>query len=81
MISKKEVRRRFGDTAVISRTGGFLLVHLDRPTPELVGERTAAFKPEDYFDPDCPLCELQRAQGLVVFDDYGDNADEEILLE
>jgi hypothetical protein len=82
MLSDDEVRLRFGDEARISRRAGFVLVHLDQPTPARIRRRTAAFDPDKYFDPDCPLCRIQRSQGLVVFDDYGDGAaDEEILLE
>ena len=81
MLSDKEVRRRYGDEAVISRSCGFVLVHLDQPVAELVRERTATFDPDDYFEPGCPMCDVQRAERLVIFDAYGNSPEEEILLE
>lgn len=81
MLQDREVRRRFGASAVVSRAAGFVLVHLDNPPPEVIHARTARFDPEDYFDEDCPMCEIQRAQGLVIFDDYGDSNAEEIIVD
>ena len=81
MISDEEVRRRYGDKAVISRRCGMVLVHLDHPDQDLVNERTEDFDPDEFFEPECPLCQLQRSQGVVVFDNYGDDCTEEILLE
>ena len=81
MLSDEEIRRRYGDEAVISRRRGVVLVHLDHPDQALVNERTEEFDPDEFFEPECPLCQLQRSQGVVVFDDYGDDFEEEILLE
>jgi hypothetical protein len=56
-------------------------VHLDRPSSALVRSRTEEFVPEDYFDDDCWLCQMQKNGGIVVFDDDSAYEDEEILLE
>jgi hypothetical protein len=69
MLSNKEVRAIYGERAVISRKGSFVLVHLDSPTRRLVQERTREFEPEEYFCSDCPLCQLLKDGGVVVFDD------------
>jgi hypothetical protein len=81
MITDQEVRRRYGADAIVSRHAGFVLVHLDRPSARQVRNRTRRFDPDRFFDPDCPLCRIQRASGVVVFDDYGDAGAEDILLE
>ena len=69
MLSKKEVRRIYGKDAVVSRTGSFVLVHLDKPSPELVRKRTREFNPDEYFSPDCPLCEMLKEGGVIIYDD------------
>ena len=48
--SDDDLRRVYGDEAVFTRAGLFLLVHLDAPTAELVAKRTAEFSPDDYFE-------------------------------
>jgi hypothetical protein len=80
MISDDEIRARYGSAALISRKAHFVLVHLDRPTADAMRLRTEAFDPSTYFQEDCPLCAIQRAQGIVVFDADPDDA-EEILIE
>ena len=80
MLSDDEVRSRYGAHAIVSRKDDFVLVHLDQPDDRRVQERTEAFDPRDYFDPDCPLCALQWASGVYVFDDFPAD-DEEILIE
>lgn len=68
--SDDELRKVFGEDAIISRVGKFNLIHLDNPGPEEVARRVEEFKPEDLFDDDCPLCKLLRDEGgNVVYDD------------
>ena len=69
MISNKEIRALYGSKAVISRKGAFVLVHLDSPSREKVRSRTKEFDPEEFFCPDCPLCQMLMKGGVVVFDD------------
>ena len=69
MLSNKEIRALYGPKAVISRKGSFVLVHLDKPTRATVRKRSQEFDPAEFFCPDCPLCQLLRESGIVVFDD------------
>jgi len=69
MLSIKEIRALYGRKAVVSRKGTFTLVHLDAPSRATVRRRTAEFDPEDFFCADCPLCQLLKGSGVVVFDD------------
>ena len=80
MISDEEIFFMYGKNAVISRKGRFTLVHLDRPTTELVRVRTENFDPDEFFDCNCPICSLTKEGGIVVFDDSPFD-EEEILLE
>ncbi len=80
MFSDDEIRARYGAHAIVSRKDGFVLVHLDQPDRTLVRSRTKDFDSREYFEPDCPLCAIQRARGIYVFDDISDD-EEEILLE
>jgi hypothetical protein len=80
MISDEEIFFMYGKNAVISRKGRFTLVHLDRPTTELVRVRTENFDPDEFFDCNCPICDLTKEGGIVVFDDSPFDEDE-ILLE
>jgi hypothetical protein len=80
MISDEDVFFMYGKQAVISRKGRFTLVHLDRPTTELVRVRTENFDPDEFFDCNCPICDLTKEGGIVVFDDSPFD-EEEILLE
>ena len=68
-MSDEELLFMYGEHAVLSRKGAFVLVHLDRPSPELVRLRTTAFNPDEFFCPDCELCQMLKAGGVVVFDD------------
>jgi hypothetical protein len=83
MPTDDELRAQYGANVLISRSRGFALVHLDAPGLSLVRERTRVFDPDEYFEPDCPLCAIQRIRRVVVFDELfeppGD--DEEILLD
>jgi hypothetical protein len=81
MPDDDEVRARWGENAAISRKGDFILVHLDGPGEDIVRRRTEDFDPDDYFDDDCPLCQIQRAGRVFVFDDYPEDADEWAPLE
>jgi hypothetical protein len=80
MLSDEEIFFIYGNNAVISRTGRFALVHLDRPSAELVRVRTETFDPAQFFHPDCPICELSKERGVVIFDESA-YEEEEILLE
>ena len=80
MLSDEEILFMYGKNAVISRKGRFTLVHLDRPSAELVRVRTENFDPDIFFKCDCRICDLTKEGGLVVFDDSAYD-DEEILLE
>jgi len=80
MLSDEEIFFIYGRNAVISRKDRFTLVHLDRPSTELVRVRTETFDPNEFFDCDCSICELTRASGIVIFDDSA-YEEEEILLE
>jgi hypothetical protein len=80
MISDEEIFFMYGKNAVISHKGRFTLVHLDRPTKELVRVRTENFDPDEFFDCNCPICDLTKEGGIVVFDDSPFD-EEEILLE
>ena len=80
MLSDREILFMYGKNAVISRKGRFTFVHLDRPSAELVRARTDNFDPDEFFSCDCPVCELTREGGVVIFDESGYD-EEEILLE
>ena len=81
MISKKEILLLFGQDAIVSRKGRFVLVHLDRPSRAVVRDRMRGFDPEEFFDSGCPLCQAQKDGGIVVFDDsLSDLPDEEIVI-
>ncbi len=80
MLSDEEILFIYGKHAVISRKGRFTLVHLDRPSAELVRSRTESFDPDKFFDCNCHVCELAKDGGVVIFDD-SPYEDEEILLE
>jgi hypothetical protein len=69
MLSNKEIRALYGKNAVISRKGPFVLVHLDRPSRATIIRRRREFNPDEFFCPDCPLCQMLKKSGIVVFDD------------
>jgi len=81
MISTKEIRLLYGKDAIVSRKGRFVLVHLDRPSAALVRARTSEFDPEQFFDSQCPLCQMIKDRGVVVFDHSPGDGDEEVLME
>jgi len=75
-VTDAEVRAFYGNHAVISRKVRFTLVHLDNPSSEVVRRRRRDFDPATYFCADCPLCEVMKESGVIVFDDsVGDSAD------
>ena len=76
MLSNKEIRALYGKSAVISRKGAFTLVHLDRPSKATIRRRRREFDPFEFFCPDCPLCQLLKQSGVVVFDDSIYESDE-----
>jgi hypothetical protein len=80
MLSDDEIYFIYGKNAVISHAGRFTLVHLDRPSAELLRVRTETFDPADFFRCDCRICQLTKEGGVVVFDDSAYD-EEEILLE
>jgi hypothetical protein len=80
MLSDNEIFFLYGNGVVISRKGRFTLVHLDRPSADLVRVRTEMFDPEEFFTCDCRICQLTKEGGVVVFDDSS-YEDEDILLE
>ena len=69
MLSNREIRALYGKDAVISRKGSFILVHLDNPSPAVVRKRRDEFNPDEFFCPDCPLCQMLKESGIVVFDE------------
>jgi hypothetical protein len=69
MISNKEIRALYGRKAVVSRKGAFTLVHLDNPSRATIKKRRQEFDPSEFFCPDCPLCQLLKESGIVVFDE------------
>jgi len=69
MLSNKEIRALYGEKAVVSRKEGFTLVHLDSPSRATVRRRNREFDPNEFFCPDCPLCQMLKTSGIVVFDD------------
>jgi len=75
MLSDKEIRLLYGKGARISRKGSFVLVHLDQPSETLIRKRTREFDPDEYFFDDCPLCQMLREGGVLVFDDSLDGED------
>jgi hypothetical protein len=80
MISDEEIFFMYGKHAVVSRKGRFTFVHLDRPSVDLVRDRTDTFDPQEFFKCDCSVCQLTKEGGVVVFDDSA-YEDEDILLE
>jgi hypothetical protein len=69
MPSNKEIRALYGSNAVISRKGSFVLVHLDHPSAATVRKRRREFNPLEFFCPDCPLCQMLKESGVVIYDD------------
>ena len=69
MISDKELRLIYGKDIAISRKSSFVLVHLDHPAPALIRERTEEFNPETFFCEHCPLCQMVKDSGVLIFND------------
>lgn len=81
MPSNKEIRALYGENAVISRKGSFVLVHLDNPSAAVLRKRQREFDPKAVFCPDCPLCQMLKESGIVVFDDSVFEAEDDLGLE
>jgi hypothetical protein len=81
MLSDKEIRSLYGKSVVISRKGAFTLIHLDRPSKATIRRRRREFDPVEFFCPDCPLCQLLKNSGIVVFDDSIYETDDDGLEE
>jgi hypothetical protein len=74
--TEDDLRKMYGEHALFSHVGGFTLIHLDKPSEEVVSKRVREFDPGEFFFDDCPLCQMaMREGGHIVFDDY-DEADE-----
>lgn len=79
--SDEDLKRMYGEDAIISRVGKYNLIHLDKPGPEEVRRRVDEFDPNSLFDDDCPICRMLRDQpGDVVYNDtetgdYEDDAE------
>jgi len=69
MFSDEEIRFTYGKDALISRKGRFVLIHLDRPSQALIRARTDEFDPDEFFLDECPMCQMAKDSGVVVFDD------------
>jgi len=69
MLSDHELRLIYGKDISISRKGLFVLVHLDRPAPSVLHERTLEFDPDTFFCDQCPFCQIVRESGVVIFND------------
>jgi hypothetical protein len=81
MLSDKEIRSLYGKSVVISRKGAFTLIHLDKPSEATIRRRRREFDPVEFFCPDCPLCQLLKNSGIVVFDDSIYETDDDGLEE
>jgi hypothetical protein len=81
MLSNEEIALLYGKNAIVSRKGRFTLIHLDRPSRAVVRARTREFDPERFFDGACPVCQLLKQGGVVVFDDTEYGHDEEIPVD
>jgi len=78
-MSDEELRLIYGKDAVVSRKGAFALVHLDRPSAALLRSRTEEFDPDEFFCADCPLCQMLKEGGVIIFDDSVFEDDETLL--
>jgi len=78
MLSDKEIRLLYGKGARISRKGSFVLVHLDQPSAKVIRDRTREFNPDAYFFDDCPLCQMLKEGGVLIFDDSLEREDPDL---
>jgi hypothetical protein len=79
MPSKKEIQELYGRNAVVSRKRPYLWFTW-KPSRATVNRRRKEFDPMIFFCPDCPLCQLLKKSGIVVFDDSIYDEDEESLI-
>jgi len=63
--SDAELKRIYGQHAIISRVGNYNLIHLDYPSPEKIRQRIEEVKSETFQaeEDDCPLCRMQKEMG------------------
>lgn len=72
--SDEELKRLYGEEAIVTRLGKYNLIHLDNPDPEEIERRIAEFDPNDLYEDDCPLCQMLREEGgEVVYDERIDH--------
>lgn len=64
-----DLRALYGAAAVFTNVDRFTLVHMDQPSQELINKRAREVSAEEFFCPDCPLCQMLKEAGVVVFDD------------
>ena len=69
VATDEEIRFLYGESTVITRKDRFTFVHLDKPSEELAEQRTREFDPETFFKCDCPVCQLTKEGGIVIFDE------------
>ena len=79
MFSDEEIRLTYGKNVVITRKGRFVLLHLDRPSTAVLQARTEEFDPEEFFLDECPLCQMAKEGGVVVFDDTAFEEDDIVV--
>jgi hypothetical protein len=61
--------RLYGPGAVFTKSGPFLLVHLDHPSLDTIVARSEGFDTSDFFFDDCPLCaDAKENGGHIVYD-------------
>jgi len=64
-----EIKRIFGEQAIISRIDKWNLIHLDNPTDREKARREKAFTPDKIFDSNCPICQLLKEKGgNIIYD-------------
>ena len=74
MLTDQELRILYGKNIIITRLGPYVLAHLDNPTAEVVEARTNGFNPKEFFVRDCPVCEMTKHGGVIIFDIEDDYA-------
>lgn len=70
---QQELQAVYGEEAMFSEVGKFILVHLDRPNAHVLERRIHEFNPQEFFVDDCPLCEAAKTHGgHIVFNGLED---------
>lgn len=78
MISDGEIRRLY-PKATISHREPWVFIHLDNPDVQTMDARTRDFDPETFFLCDCRMCDLQKAGGIILYDEAGENLDTPLI--